>query len=146
MPRVYWDNRTVRASRCCSRRMQSSYNCFYGSFPHPFLVFIALLKCLICIRLPKTVWKRNIIFLLFLAVQFIQWTVVLALSQQHILGVHAELFTSSNPQILCHRTTFPEFKLPYWRSALNSLFLEHSFCIWLCSNRPLAVFNRTKCS
>lgn len=90
-----------------------------------------------------TLWKRSSCYssLLFTLCS----EQLLASSWLHISWDHTELFMLCNSQILCHITTL-EFRLPYRMSVLNLLFLELSFCIWLCSNRPLAVFKSPKCS
>lgn len=129
--------------------MQSSSTSFCASFPHPPLVFIGLLKSLTWCHgtdLPVPCKKRRIFFLSFLSAQFIQQTPVFAFSQQHSLGVKVELFTSFNPQILCHISSFPKSGLLYWRCALSLFFLESRFCTWLGSNRSQPAFtNALRC-
>lgn len=130
----------MRAFGSCSTRMQSSSNCFYASFPHPPLVLIALLKCLTLVsqhRPSQYCVEKGYLLPSCSSLLFSLYSKqLLAFSQQHVLGVHTELFTSFNPQILHNITSFPEFRLLYWSSVLNLFLLECSFCIWLYSNRP----------
>lgn len=126
--------------------MRSSSNCFYASFPHPLGPFKMPVISVTAQAFPISCRKgllpscSSLLFSLYSKQ-------LLAFSQQHILGVHAELFTSFNPQILHNITSFPEFRLLYWSSVLNLFLLGCSFCIWLYSNRTSqpAILSALRC-